>query len=256
MHDPLEEREQCEHHEWDERIRDLPVTDDDASCQSCSQGGANHPRRRVFPELATCITQRERFACRAIRRDSHDCSSRLVITASIAVVAGSRRSMAACFGGIRVAGRDRSCECPIRLRAADLGGHHGGQSRQRGLIGGAKRVVHEPEDDGIGPVDDVVPERQRMALPLDRVAFGVQDAHRLVEAVRSIQAGGAPRPTPQPSARCATESRGCCGPPTGRVRLRAAAAGGGGRGRRAGGSRAPWSRRPGAPRPGLPPKRA
>ena len=178
------------------------------------------------------------------------------ITASIAAVAGSRRSMRRLLGGIGIARRDRVGELPVGLRTADLGGHHGGERRQRGFVGGPKRVVHQPEHDGVGAVDDVIPERQRVALPLDRVVLGLQIAHRFVEQRGQSRAADAPPPARRPSARCAAGPRGCCGRPTGRARRRAATAGGEGRGRHAGGSRAPWSRRPGAPRPSRPPKRA
>ena len=76
----------------------------------------------------------------------------------------------------------RSCgKFAVCRGAADLGGHHRGQGRQRRLVGGPKRVVHQPEHDGIGSVDDVVPERQRVTLPLDGVGLGLQVADGLVE---------------------------------------------------------------------------
>ena len=65
------------------------------ACQRGGQSGANHPGGGVFPELATRIAQREALARGALGRDGHGCSSKLVIAASIAAVAGSRRSIAA-----------------------------------------------------------------------------------------------------------------------------------------------------------------
>ncbi len=94
---PLEEWKQREHHHRNECVRDLPVTDDNASGQRGGQSGANHPGGGVFPELAQRIPQRETLARRALGRDGHGFSSKLVITASIAAVAGSRRSIAAFF---------------------------------------------------------------------------------------------------------------------------------------------------------------
>src|SRR4029077_10513937 len=92
---PLEERKQRDHHQRHERIGDLPVADDDARGQRDNEHYANHPRGWVFPEFAARIGQREPLSRWALGRGGHWGSSRLSITVSSAVVAGSSRSCAA-----------------------------------------------------------------------------------------------------------------------------------------------------------------
>ena len=110
------------------------------------------------------------------------CSSRWSIAASSASGGGFEKVVCGCF--LRRSGSPAviaSATLAVGRGAADLVGHHRGQRGQRGLVGGAKRVVHQPERDRVGAVDDVVPERQGVALPLDGVVLVGQLLQRVVE---------------------------------------------------------------------------
>ena len=203
-----------------DRVGDLPVADDDPRGHRADNGDANHPRGGCFQNSRRASASVNPFAYGARRSRWSSVSSRSSRALSSAVVAGSSRSCAACLARSGIARGDRVGQLAIRLRAADLVGHHDGQRGQRGFVGGAQRVVHQPECDRIRAVDNVVPERQCLALLLDGIVLAGQRAQRFVEQRRPVRGRAAGRPARRPWDRCAGASRGCCARPPGRVRRR------------------------------------
>src|SRR4051812_47101385 len=170
--DPFEEREQRDHHHGRDRVGHVSVAEDDRTVKAAA---------RVAPIIdGEGYFQNSRQHC-PVRNPCGPCAphwlslSWLILHPVDGCHQGCGRGFQQLLRGMsghaRIAGRDRFSETAIRLGAADLVRHHCGQGRKRRLVRGAKSVVHEPECDGIGAVDDVIPECQRMALPFYRVVL-------------------------------------------------------------------------------------
>ena len=218
MDDPLEEREEREHHQRDDRVGDLPVAHDDPRGHRDDKDDANHPRGGVLPELPRGVGQREPCACGARSRGGHRLILQVIEGVEQRVVAGSSRS---CAARLARAGSPAATRRPTRgtPRPADLVGHHSGQRGQRRFVGGAQRVVHQPECDRIRTVDDVVPELSaRRCCSTGRPRRPERAALR--RADRPVRGRAAGRRARRPWDRYAAAFPGCCGRRPRRVRPR------------------------------------
>jgi hypothetical protein len=82
--------------------------------------------------------------------------------------------------------RDRSVD--VHLAHLDL--HQRRESAEGRLIGGPQTVEHQPKDDGVGPVDDVVPEGESNPLATDGVGIILKCGNAFAE--RLLQPGAGP----------------------------------------------------------------
>ena len=94
------------------------------------------------------------------------------------------------LGGVGVAGLDGCGEGGVGVDAVDLGGHGTSEHVEHGFVGGTQAVEHQPVDDGPGPFDHDVPEREGSPLAGDPVRGNVDGLHRLREGWSLPRLGG------------------------------------------------------------------